>query len=240
MCQPLPTLQGGQRADPGSMAFSNTSLGAPWIIPRWRAPGPLLREPELCARAQCTSNWSIAFYTSPRGRRTWCYSPAQPLLCSSESPEQPKPRLAREPDPQLLPTGDCSAPRGALAKILHLSQHSKVWSHSHVPLSCLYQKAAGRNHFPQNIQGKQELSVKIFIFDEVFSFQTGVRGQQGGNGLSKNSHSAFFKCFVGPGYKEIRKWIKSTDNMLQNILESFQSLAKVFWFPLLLIIYHKM
>lgn len=235
--QSLPTLKGGQKVDPGSTAFSNTNLGTLWIIPWWISPGPLQREPELCARAPCIQNQQHCLSHSIQGAEGLGVTALlHPLLCSSENPEQPKPRLAREPDPELLPTGDYSTLRGALVKSPHLSQHSKAGdtplSHFHIFTKVL---PAGRKHFPQKTQWKQELFLN-FIFDKGFSFQTGVRGQQGGNGLSKNSHSAFFKCFVGPGYKEIRERVKS---MLRNILESFQSLGKVFWFPLLLIIYHK-
>lgn len=162
-----------------------------------------------------------------------------PRLCSSENPEQPKARFSREPDPQLPPTGDYT-PRVPWPKP-HISSNTvKSGANTLMPFSCLYQNAAGRKHFPQKTRQKQELFVKNFIFDKGFGFQNGVRGQQRGNGLSKNSHSAFFKCFVGSGYKEIRESIKSMDNMLRNILESFQSFGKVFQFPLLLIIYHKM
>lgn len=234
MCQLLSSLQGAQRADPGSTAFSNSSQGALGSIPWEISPGPLLREPELWARTPCIPNLEHCLLHSIQGQKDLGFQSCSTHSCALQKTLNSPNQGWQE---NQIPN---STPRGALAEILHLSQHSKVWSHPPIPFSCLYPSADGKNHFPQKTQGKQELSVKNFIFDKVFSFQTGVKGQQGGNGLSKNSHSAFFKCFVGPGFKEVRERIKSTDNMLRNILESFQSLAKVFRFPLLLIIYHKM
>lgn len=220
MCQPLPTLQGGQKVDPGSMAFSNTSLGALWIIPWQTSPGPLLREPELCARTPCTPNQEHCLLHSTQGQKDLVLQPSSPHSCVlQKTPNSPKQGLEENqiPNSYLLETTPLP---GVHWPKPHISSNTgKSGATPLIPFSCLYQNAAGRKHFPQKTQQKQELSVKNFGFDKGFSFQNEVRGQQGGNGLSKNSHSAFFKCFVGSGYKEIRESIKSMDNMLRNILE---------------------
>lgn len=164
MCQPLPLYKGARG---GSWLHGNLkhqlsgTVDHPMVdIPRTTAEGP-----ELCARAPCRPNQEHCLLHSMQGQQDLVLQPSSPHSCALQKTlNSPNQGLQENQIPNsyllettLLPGVPWPKPHTSPSTV-------KSGDTLLIPFSCLYQRAAGRKHFPQKIQPKQELSVKNFFF----------------------------------------------------------------------------
>lgn len=214
--------QGYRRRNVPALAYSarDQQILAPgqclWTLehPMWRAPRPLLREPRWHHSSVRGPNMyqsipgasPFTLHTGAEGLGVT--TSLNPLLNSSEKPEQTQTKAckrARVPTPTYWIASWPLRSQGVwdtLAQTLQLYKQSKVWSHPHILFSCPNQRAAGRSHSSQKLQGTQEVSFKNFIFDKAAISKQGVRGQQGETDCQKNPVVLCLSALLDPDAKK--------------------------------------